>query len=298
MFEDIPSGLGVEKTFVYAPRRRLLYPRMKAEREVAIVTGASSGIGMETAFALVRRGYAVVLAARREDRLEQVADRCREIDTDAAVEVVVTDVSDRSAVESLVGGAVAKFERVDVMVNNAGSGMFGRVHELSETDVRELFEVNFYGVLHGCQAVAPIMIARRSGHIFNVSSVIGKRGTPFHGAYCATKFAVCGLTDSMRVEMKPYGVNVTSVCPTLTATEFFDHSRMEPRAHSKYESESKMMPASKVGRRIAATIGKSKPELVFSVGGKFLVVLSALWPRAVDWIMKIYHDDLVKRQES
>jgi len=268
-----------------------------AELKVAIITGASSGIGMETAFALVRRGYAVVLAARREDRLGQVADRCREIAPGAAVEVVVTDVSDRSAVECLVSGAVEEFGRVDVMVNNAGAGMFGRVHELPESDMRELFEVNFYGVLYGCQAVAPIMIARRSGHIFNVSSVIGKRGTPFHGAYCATKFAVCGLTDSMRVELKPYGVKVTSVCPTLTATEFFDHSRMEPRAHSKYESESKMMPASTVGRKIAATVGKSKPELVFSIGGKFLVTLSALWPRAVDWIMKIYHDDLVKRQK-
>ena len=271
---------------------------MEAELKVAIVTGASSGIGMETVFALVRRGYAVVLAARREDRLEQVVRRCREIASGAAVEAVVTDVSDRVGVESLVGGAVEKFGRVDVLVNNAGSGMFARVHELSEADVRELFEVNFYGVLYGCQAVAPIMIARRSGHIFNVSSVIGKRGTPFHGAYCATKFAVCGLTDSMRVEMKPYGVKVTNVCPTLTASEFFDHSRMEPRARSKYEADRKMMPASKVGRKIAATVGKSKPELVFSVGGKFLVTLSALWPRAADWIMKIYHDDLVKRQKS
>ena len=270
---------------------------MESERKVAIVTGASSGIGMETAFALVRRGYAVVIAARRKDRLEQVAASCGEISDGARVEVVVTDVSDRSAVENLVNLTVEKFGRVDVMVNNAGSGMFGRVHELPEDELRRLFEVNFYGVLYGCQTVAPIMIAQKSGHIFNVSSVIGKRGTPFHGAYCATKFAVCGLTDSMRVEMKPYGVKVTSVCPTLTATEFFDHSRMEGRAHSKYESAGKMMPASKVGRKIAVSAGKSRPELVFSLGGKFLVVLSTLWPRAADWIMKIYHDDLVKRQK-
>jgi len=270
---------------------------MKSERKVAIVTGASSGIGMETALAMVRKRYAVVLAARREDRLQQVADRCREIDPDAAVRVAVADVSDRSAVEDLVSGAADEFGRLDVMVNNAGSGMFGRVHELAESEMRKVFEVNFYGVLYGCQAVAPIMIAQKSGHIFNVSSVIGKRGTPFHGAYCASKFAVCGLTDSMRVEMKPYGVKVTSVCPTLTATEFFDHSSMAGRAHSKYESPAKMMPASKVGGKIAASIGKSRPELVFSAGGKFLVILSAIWPRAADWIMKVYHDDLVKRQK-
>ena len=268
---------------------------METELKVAIVTGASSGIGMETAFALVRRGYAVVLAARRADRLEQVAARCREISAEAKVEVAVTDVSDRAAVERLVSGAVEKFGRLDFMVNNAGSGMYGRVHELPEPELRAVFEVNFYGVLYGCQAAARVMIPQRSGHIFNVSSVIGKRGTPFHGAYCATKFAVCGLTDSLRVEMKPYGVRVTNVCPTLTATEFFDHSSMAPRGHSKYESPSKMMPASAVGKKIAASVGKSKPELVFSFGGKFLVVLSALWPRAADWIMQVYHNDLVKR---
>ncbi len=268
---------------------------MKPELKVAIITGASSGIGMETALAFVRRGYAVVLAARREDRLEQVAQRCREISADAAVDVVVTDVTDSEAVERLVNGAVRKFGRLDVMVNNAGSGMYGRVHELPEDQVRDVFEVNFYGVLYGCQAAAPIMISQKSGHIFNVSSVIGKRGTPFHGAYCATKFAVCGLTDSMRVEMKPYGVKVTNVCPTLTATEFFEHSRMAPRQHSKYESSGRMMPASKVGRKIAATVGKTKPEIVFSFGGKFLALLATICPRATDWIMKIYHDDLVKR---
>jgi len=267
------------------------------EAKVAIITGASSGIGMETALAFAQRRYAVVLAARRLDRLEQTAEQCRLCGARAA-EVVVTDVSKRAEVEKLISTTLEKFGRIDVMVNNAGSGLFGRVHELSETDVRDLFEVNFYGVFHGCRAVAPIMIRRRSGHIFNVSSVIGKRGTPFHGAYCATKFAVCGLTDSMRVELAPYGVRVTSVCPTLTATEFFDHSRMEPRAHSKYESDNRMMSASAVGRRIAATVGTSKPELVFSMGGKFLVALSALWPRAADRIMKIYHDDLVRRQST
>jgi len=269
----------------------------KSEPKIAIVTGASSGIGMETALALGRRGYAVVLAARRQDRLEQAAEQCRLAGSYAA-EVVVTDVSKGPQVEKLVNATFEKFGRIDVMVNNAGSGLFGRVHELSEADVRDLFEVNFYGVFHGCQAVAPVMIRRRSGHIFNVSSVIGKRGTPFHGAYCATKFAVCGLTDSLRVELRPYGVRVTSVCPALTASEFFDHSRMEPRAHSKYEADSKMMSASAVGRKIAATVGKSKPELVFSLGGKFLVALSAIWPRAADRIMKIYHDDLVRRQRT
>ncbi|MHC4715892.1 MAG: SDR family NAD(P)-dependent oxidoreductase [Planctomycetota bacterium] len=263
------------------------------ERRVAIVTGASSGIGMETALALARRGYAVALAARRRERLEQLADRCR--DAGGEPRVIVTDVADPGQVQGLVDRTAEEFGRVDVMVNNAGHGVFARVHETPPEQMREIFDVNFFGVFYGCRAVAAMMMRRRSGHIFNVSSVIGKRGTPFHGAYCATKFAVCGLSDSMRVEMRPYGVHVTAVCPALTATEFFEHSRRSRKAGSSFRRLKGLTPARVVGRKIAATVGKPVPELVFTAGGRLLALLSALWPRGVDALMGVYHNDLVKR---
>jgi len=259
---------------------------------VAIVTGASSGIGMETALALARRGGTVVLAARRAERLEEVARQCRELGGEALA--VPTDVADARQVDRLVERALDAFGRVDVMVSNAGFGVFGRVHETSEADMRDIFDVNFFGVFHGCRAVAPIMIRQRRGHIFNVSSVIGKRGAPFHGAYCATKFAVCGLTDSLRVELAPYGVRVTSVCPALTATEFSEHVRRPTAVETTLGRIARRAPASVVARRITSSVGKSVPEIVFTTGGRFLTVLAAAWPRAADAMMKVYHDELVK----
>jgi len=264
-----------------------------AERQVAIVTGASSGIGAETALALARRGCAVVLAARRAEKLAEAAEKCQAAGGQARV--VVTDVADEAQVQALVAATVDEFGGVDVMVNNAGYGLFARTWETDTEDLRAIFEANFFGVFYGCKAVAPTMIRQRSGHIFNVSSVIGKRGTPFHGAYCATKFAICGMTDSLRVELAPYGVRATSVCPALTATEFFDHSRRARRANSSFQRFKKLTPASAVGKRIAATVGKNKPELIFTAGGKLLTLMAALSPRTADWIMKFYHNDLAKR---
>ena len=265
-----------------------------SSQPVAIVTGASSGIGMETALALARRGYAVVLAARRADKLSEVADRCRAAHPQAAAAAIVTDVTSQSQVSDLVAQTMERFGRVDVMVNNAGRGLFGPVHEMADQDLRRLFDVNFFGVFYGCRAVAPIMIRQGGGHIFNVSSVIGKRSAPMHGAYCATKFAVCGLSESMRVELRPHGVKVTTVCPALTDTEFTLNPNLSARPGSKYTRRSKRMAASLVGRRIAATVGRTKPELVFTTGGKFLVLLAALWPSAADRIMGIYLNDLRK----
>ena len=190
------------------------------ERPVAVVTGASSGIGAETAVAYAARGYAVVLAARSVDHLNAVADRCRAAAAEGAAGdvalVVPTDVTERRQVDALIAAAMDVFGRIDVMVNNAGYGQFARIHELDEQNLRDIFEVNFFGAFFGCRAVAPIMIDQARGHIFNISSVIGKVGSPFHGSYSASKFALSGLTQAMRVEMRPFGVHVTDVCPALT----------------------------------------------------------------------------------
>ena len=268
----------------------------------AIVTGASSGIGRATAVALARKGYSLLLAARRPERLEQVARDCEQAARahDAgSVRAVprVTDVRREDQVDALVAAAVAQFGRVDVMVNNAGGGTFGRVHETTDEEMRWIFDVNYFGVFYGCKAVAPVMIRQGSGHIFNVSSVIGKRGAPFQGAYCATKFALCGLTDALRVELRACGVHVTCVCPGLTATEFSERTR-HGQHRSAIRQRLRRMPAETVGRRIADTVGRAKPERVFSLGGRFLVLLSALWPRAADALMTRYHDEVVSKLDA
>lgn len=261
------------------------------DAKIAVVTGASSGIGEHTALALAARRYTVVLAARRVDRLSTVADRCRRLG--GQVEVVQTDVADSSQIYRLVDETVKRFGRLDVMVNNAGFGVSGRVWETTDDQMRRIMEVNFFGVFHGCRAVAPVMIAQKSGHIFNVSSVIGKRGTPFNGAYCATKFAIIGLTDSLRVELAPYNVRATSVCPGLTQTEFFAHVEGgTEKKESSFKAVRTRQSPDIVARRIAASVGKKVPELVFTPGGKILSLIGPLSPRFTDWLMRFYHNDL------
>jgi short-subunit dehydrogenase len=259
---------------------------------VAIITGASSGIGRATALALAKRGYVVALAARRVELLEQLAGECKRLSSQPAI-VIPTDVASSQQVGAMVQTVMDQFGKIDVLVNNAGYGLFSMVHDTTDEQMRRIFDVNYFGLFYGCQAVAPIMMRQRAGHILNVSSVIGKRGTPFHGAYCATKFAIAGLTESMRVEMKPYNVRVTLVCPGLTQTEFFDQSG-GATAKTSFAKFKKMMSAQAVGDKLASVIGKSRPEIVFTAGGKFLAVASALLPGMVDAMMGMYRNELMK----
>ena len=266
------------------------------DKKVAIVMGASSGIGKATALELASHGYVVYLAARRAERLTEVARLCA--DRGAQARVVPTDVTIEEQVQELVKKAVDEFGRVDVMVNNAGYGIHARMHETTDDQMRRILDVNYFGVFYGCRAAAPVMIRQGSGHIFNVSSVIGKRGTPFNGAYCATKFAVCGLTDCLRVELREHGVWVTCVCPGLTESEFFD--KVEGGSAHKstvYKSLRTLQPAEHVARKIVASIGRDKPELVFTAGGKFLVLVAALWPRLTDRMMKAYYRSLARQMD-
>jgi NAD(P)-dependent dehydrogenase (short-subunit alcohol dehydrogenase family) len=273
-------------------------------RRVAVITGASSGIGWEAALAYARKGWAVVPAARRADRLEELARLCRQAGGEALA--IPTDVTRQEQVEALVARAAGEYGRIDVLVNNAGFGQGGRVHEITDRQMREVFDVNFFGVFYGCKAVAPIMIRQRSGHIFNVSSVIGKRGTPMNGAYCATKFAVAGLTESMRVELAEWKVRVTLVCPGLTDTEFFDRVRGvegsakgdSSTAKDSFKHLRTMMPASAVARRIVRATGRNVPEMVLTLGGKALVAAACRWPKFTDWLMGFYRDDLKKREKQ
>src|SRR3972149_3566251 len=146
---------------------------------VAIVTGASSGIGRATALALAREGVPVALAARREDRLRELAAEIEAAGGEALV--VPTDVSRRTDVERLVQAALERFGRLDIMVNNAGYGHYAAVEEVDEAEARRLFDVNFFGTLSGIQAALPVMRRQGSGHVINVASVVGRRAVPFPG---------------------------------------------------------------------------------------------------------------------
>jgi short-subunit dehydrogenase len=189
--------------------------------KVAVVTGASGGIGEATARELAWRGAAVVLAARATQKLEAL--RTEIFASGGRALAVKTDVADRDSVEAMVEEAVEAFGTLDILVNNAGLGLSGRVAELRLEDLRHVFEINTVGPLNCVQAALPHM--RRGGRIINVSSVVGRRSIPKVGGYCATKFALNALSDALRVEIADRGISVTSVYPGTTRTAFRENSR-------------------------------------------------------------------------
>lgn len=249
--------------------------------KVAIVTGASSGIGEATARALASRGAAVVAAARNEERLQELESEVR-----AAGERVLgvkTDVVDRASVEALISGTVEEFGAPDILVNNAGLGLSGRVAELGAEDLRDVMEVNLIGPLNCVQAALPHMAS--GGHIINVSSVVGKRAIPKVGGYCASKFALNALSDSLRVEVAGRGIAVTSVYPGTTSTAFRDNSR-RTRDEKRGWRPPGVTP-DRVAEKIARAAEKGGRDVYIRVSDRLFVAGTTLFPGLTDRVIRL-----------
>jgi NAD(P)-dependent dehydrogenase (short-subunit alcohol dehydrogenase family) len=171
----------------------------KLSEQVIVVTGASSGIGLATAEEAAKRGAKVVLAARSEQTLSEAVTRITAVGGDALA--VGCDVSDAAQVDALARAAVAKYGRIDTWVNNAGVGIWGRLDETPEADSRRLFDVNFWGVVHGCQASLP-HLKKNGGALITVGSEVSDAFAPLLGIYVASKHAVKGYVDTLRVEVE------------------------------------------------------------------------------------------------
>jgi len=251
----------------------------------AIITGATSGIGLETARAFSRAGANVVVAGRRKERLDAFVAETK----DGSALAVRTDVADAAQVEALVAKAHKKFGSVDVLVNNAGSGISSRFMETSMEDFRDLMEVNFWGAVYGCHAAIPVMREQPAGGvIINVSSILGKRGAPFETAYCATKFALAGFSEALRTEVLADRIDVSTVFPGMVETEFFDASQvegglMDPRL---VEAMPKL-PARDLARVIVQDARFPQPEIVMALDAQFLNAMNTFAPWALDWAMGI-----------
>ena len=196
---------------------------MQLKKSVVAITGASSGIGEATALAFARKGSRLALGARRLDRLNAVAEKCREAGS-PDVSTRRLDVGRHADARAFVAAALRDHDRIDVLVNNAGLGWMGRLHEMPEEKVDELLATNLAGVIATTQAALPSMLERRSGVIINVASVVGFRAAPYSAVYSATKHAVVGLSHALRGELSGTGVKVCVVYPASTKSEFFDHT--------------------------------------------------------------------------
>jgi len=189
--------------------------------EVAIVTGASSGIGEATAESLASHGARVVLAARRADELEAVAERIR---SDGGTALVVpTDVTEDDDIDTLVTETVDEFGAVDILVNNAGVMLLEPLDEADRENLRQMIEVNLLGLMNLTHAALPIMQEQDAGHIVNISSTAGRRAGAKSSGYNATKFGVNAFTEAVRQEVTTEGIRTTIVEPGAVDTELQDH---------------------------------------------------------------------------
>ena len=214
---------------VKTKRQHVLFhpPQEGSLKPVIVITGASSGIGEAAARLFARRGYRVVLAARREERLRELQAEIAAAGGEALV--VPTDVGVYAEITHLVAQTLAAYGQIDVLFNNAGFGRVGRLETLDpQADIAAQLDVNLRGVIWTAQAVLPHMRSRRQGQIINMSSVAGFIATPTYSVYAASKFGVRGFTEALRREVLPYGVQVSGIYPGPVRTEFSEHTRADP----------------------------------------------------------------------
>jgi len=180
--------------------------------KTVLITGASSGIGEETVKALLAAGHTVYAGARRVDRMKGLAE--------AGARLLSLDVTDDASMTAAVQTVLREAGRIDVLINNAGYGSYGALEDVPPEEARRQFDVNLFGLARLTQLVLPAMRAQHSGRIVNVSSIAGKFGEAFGGWYHATKFAVEGLSDSLRMELHPFGIDVVVIQPGATHSEW------------------------------------------------------------------------------
>jgi NADP-dependent 3-hydroxy acid dehydrogenase YdfG len=248
---------------------------------VVAITGASAGIGWASALAFARAGSRLALAARRVDRLQALAAEVRALGSEALVMAV--DVVSPADVRRFVEATVERFGRLDVMVNNAGSGVRGFVDETPVEDYRRLMEVNYLGTVHGCQAALPVMKRQGRGVIINVSSIVGHRALAGGAAYAATKAAQISLTESLRLELRGTGIAACSVHPVSTETEFADVAA-RASAGRKGGPVGPRQSADAVARAIVGCARRPRPEVYPYRLSRAVVWLNALAPGLVDWL--------------
>ncbi len=251
--------------------------------KVIIITGASSGIGRATAVALARDRAKLVLVARREKMLRSLAEEVR--NTGGTAFVLPLDLRKRDQVKQMVHSTQDQFGRIDVLINNAAFGYYGSVENTSAEIVREIFDLNFESPLLASQLVIPIMRTQGGGHIVNVSSVAGKRGLPLSGIYCATKFALNGISEALRVEVQGSGIDVSIINPAATRTEFGANVR-HGDVTAKFKAMGRIQSAEEVAAAIVQCIKKPKAEVYPYRASRLLVWINAVAPSLVDRVMR------------
>ena len=256
-------------------------------KKTALVTGSSSGIGFETSLALAREGFHTFATMRDLKKSNKICEIAK--NENLTLEVLRIDVDDEESVNIALKNILEKTNRIDILVNNAGWGMWGTLEDVSVDEFKEQFETNFFSIVRMIQKIAPIMRKQKSGNIVNVSSIAGKIGFPVSPAYISSKFALEGLSESLRYELGMFGINVIIIEPGVIKTNFFDSMKMPKKVNadsvyaditSKVISGVKMMAEmgtspKEVANVIIKAINNENPLPRYIVGNDAMMFLEA-----------------------
>jgi short-subunit dehydrogenase len=245
--------------------------------KIVVITGASSGIGAIMAQMLAVRGAVPVLMARSERKLAEVSSRI-----DGNHSYYVLDVTDSRQVEETMEDVRKRYGRIDVLINNAGFGLFTAFHDAPLAEFEQMMDVNYMGLVRCTKAVLPSMLEAGSGHIVNIASMAGKVGSAKSSGYSATKHAVLGLTGSLRQELNGTGVSISSINPGPIDTPFFE--RADPTGHYVNNIRWFMLKPERVAQRVLQAVERSIPEIDMPFIAGFSAKLYQLFPRLFDKI--------------
>jgi len=263
---------------------------MQEQKNVALVTGSSSGIGFETSLLLARTGFHTYASMRNLEKSKNITEIANT--EKLPLQVVQLDVNDGRSVKDAIDKIVAEKDRIDILVNNAGYGLFGSLEDISIEEVKAQFETNFFGVIRVTQQVLPVMRKQNSrGTIVNVSSVGGRIGVPILSAYQSTKFALEGLSESMSYELEPFGIRVVIIEPGFIRTNIINSSTsakkaLDPKSpyfslmqkvenHFKSMMENASSPPEEVARVILKALTSENPQLRYTVGNDAATIVQA-----------------------
>jgi short-subunit dehydrogenase len=257
---------------------------MKAEDKVVILTGATQGIGLATSHLLAEAGCKMVLAARSEPDLEILASGL--VSEGRSAIAISTNMSDTGQAVALAQATVEAYGTIDVVINNAAIGVRDDVVHLSEGEARYAMDVNYFGPLALIQASIPHLKNNRDGGlIINISSIVGRRAMPGIAAYSASKAALEKMAESLRIELVPDNIRISTVYPGITATQFNAHSLgSDPRGRGQRSG----VPPERVARTILKTIQHEQRDVFVTLFDRAFVTASMLLPGTMDWLLRNY----------
>ena len=253
----------------------------------AFITGASQGIGRATALLFAKNGYDLIITARTKDKLEAVAEEIRNLDRQ--VLAITTDTSDRSAVEALINLGIERFKVIDVLVNNAGVCMSAPMAKTTIEDWERIINVNLWGYIYTINALLPHFLARKQGNIINVGSFGGKVPLPNMTAYCTSKHAITGLTETLKLELEPQGIHVSGIHPSVTNTDFLERAVFkdsDPQQMKQMMQSPLASQAEDVAKAIWNAVKHPQAEVIVG-SAKFPTFLHRLFPGITQGMLQL-----------